>query len=118
MVEFEAPDWLSPEAVKIFRATLPKIKAPDPEKIRMLAAYADCVAHLRRCRGDWEKFRVWKGAATYSLNGLGLGKPLFIDHLDLLCDSGWPGEDDPTYHLDPAWQIERPANYATAPLNY
>lgn len=111
------PEWLGGEARRVFDRTLPKIKDVNPAKLEMLAAYADAMINLRRLRNDPEKARVWRGALLYCRNGLGLGAQVFIDLFDLLIDSG-NGEWSLTEHLDPKWQIERPKDYLSAPLNY
>lgn len=114
-----APDWLSSEADLIFRKLLPKISITGPEDVFRLAAYADCLVNLRRVRKDPKKARVWTGAAIYCRNGLGLRNAvMFISLMDLLIDSGNVGEYGLTAHLEPEWQIERPADYLTAPYNY
>ena len=112
------PEWLSEDARKIFSATLPKLKDVTPEKLEMLAAYADAMAHLRKLQNDPQKARVWRGALIYCRNGLGLGAQVFIDLMDLLLDSGDADEISVTLHLDTKWQIERPEGYRVAEPNY
>jgi hypothetical protein len=114
MMMIEPPDFLSPDAAKVFCQTLQKMQDPTPEQLCMLAAYAHAMEKARQTRKDRAVSRVWRGAAIYARNGLNLWPPLFIDYFDLLID----GEPALTNYLEDAWQIERPADYMTAAYNY
>jgi hypothetical protein len=112
----EYPEWLSEAGRAVFDATLPGLRDTSPEMLEILAAYADAVVNLRKVRNDPAKAQVWRKAMLYARNGLGFGGRVFVDLVGLLCDSGWPGEPDPTAHLKPSWQLpetERPEDYMT-----
>lgn len=110
------PAWLSKNAGIVYDATLPEIDSEDPEKLEMLAAYADAMVNLRRYRHDRPKAKVWRQAMIYARNGLGIGQKVFVDLLDILLNwNGGIDEPDPIEHLKKEWQLpesERPDNYS------
>lgn len=105
------------EESKVYNETLKRLKNPSYDQIRMLGAYARCMGDAQRNRKHKSKARVYKGAAIYARNGLGLWPPLFVDYMDLLLDEGLAGIIV-TDRLDQSWQIERPDDYMISSYNY
>ncbi len=113
MIDYPFHDWADEESRKVFFATLPKLKDPNPEQLEMLEAYAHCLVNMRRYRSDPQKAAVWRLAMLYCRNGLGIGQKVFVDRLEILLN--WDFDikaPEPWMHLKDEWQLpesERPA---------
>jgi hypothetical protein len=112
----KVPEWLDSRARVIFEKTLPRVTDIDhPQKIAMLSAWSEAQAKMADLSSDRDRFKLWRRAAIYAGNHLGLNEPIFMDFLELLCDEGLGGEIV-TGHLDPGWEIGRPEDYPDTPL--
>lgn len=114
MDELDYPTWLDEDGRRVYAATLSKVKEPTPERLEMLAAYADAIVNLRRVRNDPERAALWRGVVLYARNGLGFGDRVFVDLLELIIDSGRVNEPVAVFCLKPEWQLpeaERPEDH-------
>ncbi len=96
-------DDLEGEEGEIYDLILPKLTAPGPEQLRMLACYGFASAEFRKANGN-HALQAWlQRCMVYARNGLGLWKPKIIDYFELLLDeqNGWPPI---LCFLDQAWQ--------------
>ena len=107
------PAWLVDKDYRIiFDATLNNVKRFTPEKVEMLAAYSEAVVEMVRAEPNSPSAVYWRLAMEFARNGLGFGKRVFVDYLEILIDS--PRDITPWQHLNSDWQLqerERPKNW-------
>jgi hypothetical protein len=101
---------LEGKEVEIYHKVLAKLKDPTSDQLQMVATYAFLKVKMALAVADENKPLALyiRKCMIYARNRLGLWKPIPINAIDLLLDTGAPGEQDwPIYplYLDPDWKI-------------